>query len=122
MSFTLTFHSLQEKVPSHHQKILFFDSSVDGFGFITDELNVGEVFYRWDDGNGTSWIYEDGDSKLDSDEDEQVHLKLYIEHNNMASEYGPVSDITSNYAKAIYWTDFKEYVNAITNATLKLKS
>jgi hypothetical protein len=120
MAFTLNFQSLEEKVPEHGKRILFFDTKVDMYGFQSGDLKSGEVFYIWDNGNGTSWVYdgekefvyEDGETP---GEDENIHLVfcIGIDGEGTAGEYGPVSNIKPYFSKRIFWTDYDEFWNTL---------
>jgi len=116
MAFTLTFHSLEEKIPAHHQEIAFFDTRIDGYGFQNMELNCGKVFYVWDNGNGTQWPY-DGEEEFVYDDgtkpEEEIQLIFCIEQENVGWEYGPVSNIKEYFRKRIYWTDYNQLTETV---------
>jgi hypothetical protein len=118
MPFTLTFHSIEEKVPPHGTEIMFFDTKVNSYGFQSGDLKEGKVFYTWDNDNGTSWVYEGEEEFIYEDgtkptEEENIRLFFCIESEGAAFGYGPISDICSYYAKRIYWVDAEEFWNIL---------
>lgn len=116
MTFSLTFQSLEENVPEHGQEIAFFDTRVNGYGFQNMELKYGKVYYVWDNGNGTQWVYE-GESEFVYEDgtkpEEEMQLIFCIEHNEAGCEFGPVSKIKEYFAKRIYWTDYDKLVETV---------
>lgn len=114
MPFSLTFQSIAEKIPAHGQEIMFFDTRVNGFGYQSGDLKEGKVYYQWDNGNGTSWVY-DGEPEFVYDDgtkpedDEGIHLVFCIEFEDQGFQYGPVSNIKEYLAKRIYWIDKEDF-------------
>ena len=106
MAYTLTFHSLGEKLPGHGTEILFADVRY-GAQASSNELTFGSVFYTWVDEEGQSWPYEPGDSIENQD---GAILTFNIEYNDAGWNYGPVSHLKEPFAKSIYWTDYKEFM------------
>ena len=120
MAFTITFHSLEEKLPAHNQEIAFFDTHVNGYGFQMMDLKFGKVFYVWGNDDGSSWIYEgeeefiyDDGTKPDPEENMQLKFCINEEGENLSVEYGPVSNIKKYFAKTIYWTDYSQMSETI---------
>ena len=111
MAFTLTFHSLEEKIPAHGQNIAFFDTHIGVYGFQNMDLNYGKVFYVWDNGNGGQCNYE-GEEEFVYDDgtkpEEEMQLIFCIEHENAGWNYGPVSNIKEYFRKRIHWTDYNQ--------------
>lgn len=120
MSFTLTFESLEDKIPEHGQEILYFDSHTDGWGFKSNELHHGEVFYVWSNGNGTTWVYE-GESEFVYDDgskpEEEIELVMCIETGRSAFQCGPVSAPDPFTAKRIHWIDAEAIWDVFSRVT-----
>jgi hypothetical protein len=116
MAFSLTFHSLEEKIPAHDQEIAFFDTRITGYGFQNMDLKYGKVYYVWDNGNGTQWTY-DGEEEFIYDDgtkpEEEMQLIFCIEHDDAGWEYGPVSNIKEYFRKRIHWTDSNQLVETV---------
>jgi hypothetical protein len=118
MSFTLTFHSIEEKIPEHGQEIAFFDTHINGYGFQNMDLKFGKVFYSWDNGDGCSWIYDGEEEFIYDDgtkpnEDENIQLIFCIQSDGEVWEYGPVSNIKPYFAKRIYWINYDQLVETV---------
>ena len=109
MAFSLTFHSLEEKIPAHGQQIAFFDTR-----YI--KLKYGNVYYVWDNGDGTQWTY-DGEEEFIYDDgtkpEEKMQLIFCIEHDNAGWEYGPVSNIKEYFRKRFHWTDYNQLTETV---------
>lgn len=120
MPFTLTFHSIEEKIPEHGTEIAFFNTTINGYGFQCMDLKYGKVFYSWDDDNGTSWLY-DGEEEFVYDdgtkpsEEENINLMFNIEEcgESLAYTYGPVSNIKPYFSKTIFWTDYDKMTEIV---------
>ena len=116
MAFSLTFHSLEEKIPAHDQEIAFFDTHINGYGFQNMDLKYGKVYYVWDNGNGAQWTYE-GEEEFIYDDgtkpEEEMQLIFCIEDDDAGWEYGPVSNIKEYFRKRIYWTDSNQLTETV---------
>ena len=107
MSFTLTFHSLDEKIPAHGQKILYFD--------YLNEVKHGVVFYTWEDENGNFWPYSE--FVYDTNPEEEINLHFNIDECMFSPSFtwylGRISEIKDNFNDRIYWTDYNQAIDSI---------
>ena len=103
MSFTLTFHSLDEKIPAHGQKILYFD--------YLNEVKHGVVFYTWEDENGNFWHYSE--FVYDTNPEEEINLHFNIDDGIAGWDFGRISEIKDNFNDRIYWTDYNQAIDSI---------
>lgn len=112
MPFTLTFHSLAEKVPQHEEKIVFFDTSLGSFESQSSELKFGEAFYVWEqvDENG---ITEGNSCTYSPDDGPEKGWELYfgISYEDYGVSCGPLNNLNPHRANNLYWCSLDEFWN-----------
>lgn len=114
MSFTLTFHSLEEKIPQHEEEIVFFDTSLGSFDSQSGELKTGEVFYTWEqvDDNG----FPEGNSCAYSPEDKPEdgwELYFNVSYDDTAVCYGPLNNLEPHQTMNLHWCNLDEFWNTL---------
>jgi hypothetical protein len=114
MTFTLTFQSLEEKMPQHEEKILFFNTSLGSFDSQSGEMKPGKVFYTWEqvdeDGlpEGNCCSYSPNDEP-----EEGWELYINLEYDDIAVSYGPLNNLDTHQTKNLYWCNLDEFWNTL---------
>ena len=110
MPFTLSFHSLTEKVPQHNEHILYFNTTTDGFDFQQGNLREDTVEYIWDEidedgmASGNSACYNEGDLPEDN-------WKLSVGISNESYGFIGEGETLEPRANNIYWINAEEFWN-----------
>jgi hypothetical protein len=72
---SITIKKFTEEKPKHGDYVMWFPDSIYGSG----TMRVGAVEYHWDNGDGSSIVYNDGDKEPESINGEKWLLNFHID-------------------------------------------